>query len=122
MYRRILIALGCLLFVSLAFAHGGEEHVMGTVTNISGNTITVESTSNRSITVGITDQTKFEKSGSSANLTDLKVGDKVVIHAKKQGEKLVAHQVRFGAVPRKSNVKGAKGTDHSHTPAEQPKQ
>jgi len=30
-------------------------------------------------------------------LSDLKVGDRVVIHAKKNGEKLEAHTVRFGA-------------------------
>jgi len=30
-------------------------------------------------------------------MDDLKVGDRVVIHAEKSGDKLVAHTVRFGA-------------------------
>jgi len=82
----------------LALAHGNEEHVMGKVTSISDNSITVETTSKQSVTVELAEQTKFEKSGSPATLKDLKVGDKVVIHADASGSKLVAHEVRFGAM------------------------
>ena len=95
----------------LMFAHGTEKHVMGKVTSISDNSITVETTSKQSVTVEVTDQTKFEKSGTAATLTDLKVGDKVVIHADPSGNKLIAHQVRFGATTKQS-MEGMKGMDH----------
>jgi hypothetical protein len=36
------------------------------------------------------------KSGASVTLKDLKVGDRVVIHAKPVGSDLIAHEVRFG--------------------------
>lgn len=108
MYRRILTALGCLLLVSLAFAHGGEEHVMGTVTKVSDSSITVETTEKKAVVVAVTDRTKFEKSGQPAALRDLNVGDRVVIHARKSENKLTAHTVKFGSAtstPGHSHVK-----------------
>jgi hypothetical protein len=57
--------------------------------------------------------TKFQKSGSPAALKDLKVGDKVVIHATGSEDKLVASEVRFGTVS-KGDTSGMKGMDHSH--------
>ena len=108
MYRRTLIALGCLLFVSLAFAHGGEEHVMGTVTKISDSLVTVETTAQKAVEVAVTDKTTFEKSGQPATLHDLKVGDRVVIHARKSENKLTAHTVKFGSTPATSDHSPAK--------------
>jgi len=85
------------LFASLAFAHGNEQHIMGTVKNISKISITVQTTNNETQEVAITDTTTFENAGAPAKVNDLKVGDRVVIHAVKEGNKLVAHTVRFGA-------------------------
>lgn len=97
MYRFILIALGCLLFVTLAVAHGNEEHVMGTVTKITATSITVETTAKKTVEVAVTDKTQFGKSGQPATLHDLTVGDRVVIHAAKSKGKLTAHTVKFGS-------------------------
>lgn len=96
----------------MGFAHGTEKHVMGKVTSISDNSITVETTSKQSVTVEVNDQTKFEKSGTAATLKDLKVGDKVVIHADPSGDKLIAHEVRFAATSTKQSMEGMKGMDH----------
>jgi hypothetical protein len=49
------------------------------------------------VTVFIIADTKFVKGTSSATLKDLKVGDRVVIHAAKQQGQLQAHTVRIGA-------------------------
>ena len=109
------IALVALIFAlsSIAFAHGNQTHVMGTVTGISDNSITVETTSKKTVTVNLSASTKFQKSGSSAALKDLKVGDKVVIHATGSVDKLVATEVRFGTMT-KNNMSGMKGMDHTH--------
>lgn len=96
----------------MGFAHGTEKHVMGKVTGISDNSITVETTSKQSVTVEVNDQTRFEKSGTAGTLKDLKVGDKVVIHADPSGNKLIAHEVRFGAKSTKQSTEGMKGMDH----------
>jgi len=107
------ITLVTLLFVLslMAVAHGKEKHVVGTVTSISDSSITVETKDKKSVTVDVNDKTKFEKSGSPAILKDLKVGDKVVVHADVWGDKLVANEVHFGAMKHKKSMEGMKGME-----------
>ena len=109
-----MAAIATLLFALsvMALGHGNEKHVMGKVTNISENSITVETTAKQSPMVEVSDKTKFEKSGSPATLKDLKVGDKVVIHASPSGDKLIASEVRFGAMKGKQSMEGMEGMDH----------
>ncbi len=113
MKRTISVFALMLALSAIGFAHGNEKHVMGTVTSISDNSITVEITSKKTVTVSLSAATKFQKSGSPADLKDLKVGDKVVIHATGPQGKLVATEVKFGTMS-KDNVSGMKGMDHSN--------
>jgi hypothetical protein len=92
--------LAVLLFISalatnLAFAHGSQKHVMGHVTAVAANSITVETTSHETQSIQITSQTKFVKGGKPASASELKVGDRVVVHAKPAGAKLEATEVMF---------------------------
>jgi len=107
------IAVVVLLFALsvMALAHGKEKHVMGTVTSISDTSITVQTKDKKSVAVDVSDKTKFEKSGSPATLKDLKVGDKVVIHADVSGDKLVANEVHSGAMKAKQSMEGMKGME-----------
>jgi preprotein translocase subunit YajC len=108
--KRIVAVLTLLFALSLmALAHENEKHVMGKVTSISDSSITVETTAKKSVTVEVSDKTKFEESGAAATLRDLKVGDKVVIHAGVSGTKLVANEVHFGAMKGKQSMEGMKG-------------
>lgn len=111
------IALGALMFAlsSIVFAHGNQTHIMGKVTSISENSIAVETTSKKTVTVSLSPSTKFQRSGSPAALKDLKVGDKVVIHATGPEDNLVATEVRFGTMA-KNNMSGTKGMHHTHAP------
>ena len=119
MKRTIVVFALASVLSAIAFAHGNEKHVMGKVTSISDNSITVETTSKKMVTVSLSTGTKFQKSGSSAALNDLKVGDKVVIHATGPEDKLVATEVRFGTMS-KDNMSGMKGLDHGHPPTSTP--
>src|SRR5215510_13362253 len=96
MKKQLAILTLVVLFASLAFAHGNEEHIMGTVAKISNTSITVQTTKNEMKEITVTDKTTFENAGSPAKADDLKVGDRVVIHATKNGNKLVAETVKFG--------------------------
>ena len=104
MKRISILLLGVVLFAGLAFTHGDEQHIMGTVMKITDTAITVEvaakqnETQKTAVTVNIAPATKFEKSGAKATIKDLKVGDRVVIHAGKKGNQLEAHVVKIGAV------------------------
>jgi len=109
------MAIFALLFAlsSIVFAHGNEKHVMGTVTSISDSSIAVETTAKKTVLVSLSTATKFIKSGSPATLKDLRVGDRVVIHATGAEDKLVASEVRFGTMA-KDRMSGMKGMDHTH--------
>lgn len=79
-----------------AFAHGTDKHVLGTVTKITDSEITVQTQDNQLQVVKIAPDTSFVKSGAASSIKELKVGDRVVIHAKPVGSDLIAHEVRFG--------------------------
>ena len=80
-----------------ALAHGGEEHVIGTVARVSQDSITVDTTS-KMVTVAVAPETKFIRSKAAAKFADLNIGDRVVIHAKEPTEgKLVADTVEFSS-------------------------
>ena len=81
------------------WAHGTDKHVMGVVTKITDTEVSVEGADKQVTVVKLAADTEFVKSGAAASLKDLKVGDRVVIHAKPVGTDLIAHEVRFGKMP-----------------------
>lgn len=86
----VLVVLGVPLL-----AHPTGEHVQGVIVAITKTSIVVQVSAGQTKTVGLTDTTKFEKVNSPAVRGDLKVGDKVVAHAVKKGQDLVATEIRF---------------------------
>ena len=95
--KRVILMLAMVGLVAGAlFAHGNEQHVMGTVTAMTEDSITVQTKAKDPVTIYTMPDTKYEKSGATASLKDLKVGDRVVIHAAKMNDKLMATEVRFG--------------------------
>jgi hypothetical protein len=70
---------------------------MGTVTKVSPESVTVRTTANDTVEVAITSATKFSKADSVMTIQDVRVGDRVVIHATKTNHgKLIAHTVQIG--------------------------
>jgi ribosomal protein S17 len=97
MKRSILLFVLVLFAAGAALAHGKEEHLMGTVTAMTDSSITVQTKAKDPIVVYTTVETKYEKSGAAASMKELKLGDRVVIHAARINDKLVANEVQFGA-------------------------
>lgn len=110
MKTRLLILIACISFVAAgAFAHGDEQHVIGTVASVAKDSITVRTTANKLVTVTVVPETTFSKNKAAAKLADLSVGDRVVIHAKEPSEgKLVADTVQFSAPAAKAAPVSAK--------------
>jgi len=97
--RSIVSTLCVLLFLSaFVFAHGNEKHVMGTVTKVEDGSIVVK-TKEGDKTVMIMSTTKFVKGTETVTQKDVKVGDRVVIHAMPMGDMLHATEVKIGAAP-----------------------
>lgn len=92
-----------------AYAHGGHDHIRGTVAQINGQSIVVQTTAKATKTVTIVADTKFEKGGKPAILSDLKVGDRVVIDVPEG--KLTAEEVQIGAA---AAAKTAAVEEHEH--------
>jgi hypothetical protein len=94
----ILAIMSLALLPIVAAAHGGEEHVIGTVAKISDTSVTVKTTAGKTVDVGLEAKTTYTRAKQPIRQTDIKVGDRIVIHAAEVNEKLVAHTVEVGAV------------------------
>ena len=94
----VIAIVSLVILPTIAIAHGGEEHVIGTVTQISDTSVTVKTKSGKIVEVGFdAKMTTYERAKQPIQKTDIKVGDRVVIHAMEVNEKLVAHTVQAGA-------------------------
>ncbi|MEO8050350.1 MAG: hypothetical protein ABI833_08040 [Acidobacteriota bacterium] len=93
----LLAVLALALLPTIVSAHGGEEHVIGTVTKVSDTSVTVKTPAGKIVEVGFDAKTTYARSKQPVQKTDVKVGDRIVIHAAKVNEKLVAHTVELGA-------------------------
>lgn len=102
MKRSILGVYTVLILATMVWAHGDQQHVMGTVTKVDALSISVKTTDGAVKTVMVTAETKFVKNGSTAKLGDLKIGDRVVIHAKTIEDMLHATEVKIGEVSKET--------------------
>lgn len=99
MKRRFALLLLSFGLACVLAAHEGVHHILGKVTAVTEKSITVETVGKepKVVTASITPQTKFEKDGSPASWKDLKVGERIVVHAKEdKDKKLEAAVVIFG--------------------------
>jgi hypothetical protein len=96
MKRTIVYLTALLLVTGVALAHEGKPHVMGTVTKVAENSITVKTTAGAETVVSIVEQTVFTKNGATVTWKDLKVGDRVVIHAHETKKGFQAETVEIG--------------------------
>ena len=98
MKRFLVLLLTFGIFAGAAYAHNGMKHVMGTVTAISHTSVTVKGTDGKTQTVALTGETKYRKGTAAMSLTDVKVGDHIVVHAAMKGTQLTAAEVMLGAM------------------------
>jgi hypothetical protein len=112
--RRIhsLIAMATLILgSSIALAHDGIEHVMGTVKTVSDTSITVETVKHAMATITLDSTTKFTNKDAKASMKDLKPGTRVVVDTKDDAsDKPHALAVKWGA------TSAASATDHKMDP------
>ena len=85
-----------LLLTTVAFAHGDKKHVMGTLEKINTDSVIVKQADGKSVEVKLVSATMFvSRDGKAAKVSDLAVGDRVVIHATPTGDTLSADEVKF---------------------------
>src|SRR6266852_9296011 len=87
-YVAILAISSLALLPTIATSHGGEEHVTGTVTRISDTSVTVKTTGGKTVEVGFDAKTTYAREKRPIQKTDIKSGDRIVIHAAEVNQKL----------------------------------
>jgi hypothetical protein len=87
------------LMASVAFAHGDKKHVIGTLEKINSDSVVVKTAAGKSVEVKLVATTMYVShvgnEDKAAKVSDLAVGDRVVIHATPKGETLEANEVKF---------------------------
>src|SRR5579872_5781929 len=77
-------------------AHGGFDHVKGTVVQVSGNVLTVK-TAKGNVDVKLDDKTELTKSDQKAQRQDLIPGARVVVDIPEGNKEMLAHSVKIGS-------------------------
>jgi Domain of unknown function (DUF5666) len=78
------------------WAHGGQEHLMGTVTEVGENTLSLKTMTGNTVEVTLGAETQYVRGDEPSQKKELKAGDRVVIHALKKSGSLVAQEVKLG--------------------------
>jgi hypothetical protein len=100
MTRRFFTVLLSFLFVAITLsAHGDKKHVIGTIAKLNSGSVTVKTRDGKLVQVKLVPSTTYvarvATADKPASLTDLAVGENVVIHATPKGDDLEADEVRF---------------------------
>src|SRR6202051_1101964 len=111
MTRRFITLLLAFLFVAITLsAHGDKKNVKCTIEKLKSGSVTVKTRDGKSVQVKLVPSTTYVARVATADkpaaLSDLAVGENVVIHATPKGDDLEADEVRFstpGASPSTSS-------------------
>ena len=85
------------LLSTVAFAHGGNDHIRGVVTSVSAQSVTVDVGNKATKTFTLTAKTTIQLGGKPAHVADVKVGDRVVIDVPEKST--TALLIQIGAAP-----------------------
>jgi hypothetical protein len=111
MFKRFAGSLTALLLsAGFVFAQSGTTHLMGTVTAVKPDTVTIKMQDGKSEMVMLEKTTKYMKDNKPAKSTDLKVGDSVMINATMDTKMKMytAAEVMLGAKDTKGKVEPTK--------------
>jgi len=101
--RRILLALLLLtawLPGAVALAHEGGAHAKGTVHQVSAGEIMLQTTDGKMVTLPIGKQAQVLRGARAIAVTDIKPGERAVVHAMTRDGKLEATEIRVAEPPR----------------------
>jgi len=122
MKRHLNIIITSLLTLLLAcaaqvFAHGGFDHVSGTVVKLENNVLTVK-TVKGDATVRLDAKTEITQNDKPAQAADLKTGVRVVIDIPEDSKTpadrtaKVAHSIKIGVAAKQVKTPAADAHDH----------
>ena len=89
-----------IIISALALAHGGFEHVQGTVVKVENSVLTVKTTKGNQ-TVKLNAKTEITRNDKAAQAADLKAGTRVVVDIEEGDKTRTAHSIKLGAASAK---------------------
>jgi hypothetical protein len=95
MWLRLILTLACFLISTPSFAHGTDQHVLGTVMAIDETHIRVKTPKGQTVDVRVNKQTRFKEKSNPKGATMPVVGDRVIIKATKNDKVLLATEIHF---------------------------
>ena len=100
MWLRLIVTFICLFISTPSFAHGADQHVLGTIMAIDSTHVEIKTTKGQSVNVRVNKKTRYrdESSPKGANMPE--VGDRVVVKATKDDKVLLATDIHFSAAKR----------------------
>ena len=106
--RNIIITSLLLASVAL-FAHGGFDHVTGTVVKLDNNVLTIK-TAKGDVPVTLDAKTEITSGDHAAQTADLKPGVRVVVDIPEGSKTKLAHSVKIGTAGKAGTTAAA----HDH--------
>ena len=100
MFKKLIIcSFTFLLSAGLLLAHGNATHLMGTVTAVGKDTVTIQDKDGKSVVVMLEKTTKFLKNKKPTTIDEMKIGTRVVIDAEmnQKMKMYAAEEVQLGA-------------------------
>lgn len=95
MKHRLNIIITSIVMAGFAFAHGGFDHVTGTIAKVAGNVVTVK-TAKGNVDVKLDAKTEITKDDKAAVAADLKPGVRVVFDIPEGSKDNIAHSAKLG--------------------------
>jgi len=96
MIRRLsIIITTSLLGIAALLAHGGFDHVTGTVVKVENNVVTVK-TAKGDVPVTLDAKTEITRGDKPAQAADLKTGVRVVVDVPEGSKTKLAHSIKIG--------------------------
>lgn len=95
MRTKLNIIITSLAMAACALAHGGFDHVTGTIAKVAGNVVTVK-TAKGNVDVKLDAKTEITKDDKKAEAVDLKPGVRVVFDIPEGSKDNVAHSAKLG--------------------------
>jgi hypothetical protein len=107
--RFVLLLAFAALMTNAVIAHGDKKHVMGTIEKINADSVVVKTADGKSVEVKLVSATMYvSRDGKASKLSDLAVGQRVVIHATPEGDTLSADEIKFSPVGAAAGASAAK--------------
>src|SRR5207302_4526714 len=102
-------AFALLLLAGVLLAHGNATHLMGTVTAVGKDTVTIQDKDGKPVVVMLEKTTKYFKSKKPTSVDEMKIGTRVVIDAEmNQKMKMYsAEEIQIGAANATAPAKAA---------------